>query len=48
MIPYCLTVSLPKGLREALDTSTITDCVQWADRLAGRPDDAVRLESFIY
>ena len=37
-----------KGLREALDTRTITDCVQWADRLAGRPDDAVRFESFIY
>ena len=37
-----------KGLREALDTRTITDCVQWADKLAGRPDDAVRFESFIY
>ena len=37
-----------KGLREVLDTQTITDCVQWADRLAGRPDDAVRFESFIY
>lgn len=37
-----------RGLREALDTQTITDCVQWADRLAGRPDDAVRLESFLY
>ena len=37
-----------KGLHEALDTRTITDCVQWADRLAGRPDDNVRLQSFIY
>ena len=37
-----------KGLREALDTSTITDCVQWADRLVGHPDDDVRFESFIY
>jgi hypothetical protein len=37
-----------RGLREALDTQTITDCVQWADRLAGRADDAVRLESFLY
>jgi hypothetical protein len=37
-----------KGLREALDTPTITDCVQWADRLAGRPDDDIRFESFIY
>lgn len=37
-----------RGLREALDTQTISDCVQWADGLAGRPDDAVRLESFLY
>ena len=37
-----------KGLREALDTQTITGCVQWADRLAGRADDTVRLESFLY
>ncbi len=26
-----------KGLREALDTHTIADCVQWADKLAGHP-----------
>jgi hypothetical protein len=32
-----------RGLRETLDTRTITDCVQWADRLTGRPDDAVRM-----
>jgi len=37
-----------KGLRETLDTPTIADCVKWADRLVGRADDAVRLESFLY
>src|SRR5437016_5906076 len=35
-------------LRETIDTQTIADCVRWADRLAGRADDLVRLESFLY
>jgi hypothetical protein len=46
--PVLPDIVAQKGLREALDTQTITDCVQWADRLAGGPNDAVRLESFIY
>ena len=37
-----------KGLRETLDAPTIVDCVQWADGLSGRPDDAIRFESFLY
>ena len=37
-----------KGLRETLDAQTIHDCVQWADKLSGRHDDVVRLESFLY
>jgi hypothetical protein len=37
-----------KGLRETLDAQTVADCVEWADRLAGHADDAVRLESFLY
>jgi len=37
-----------KGFREALDIQTIADCVNWADRLSGTQDDAMRLESFIY
>ena len=37
-----------KQLCETLDTSTITDCVLWADKLAGHPNDNARFESFIY
>jgi hypothetical protein len=37
-----------KGLRCTLDTYMINECVKCADRLVGRPDDCVRLESFIY
>ena len=37
-----------RGYRETLDLQTIEDIVQGADRLSGRPDDAVRLEAFIY
>lgn len=36
------------NLREALDDGTIEQVVDWADRLAGRDDDAVRLEVFRY
>lgn len=41
-------VGLNLNLRDSLDTQTVTECIQWADRLAGRPDDDVRFESFIY
>jgi hypothetical protein len=34
--------------RETIDLQTIEAVVQAADKLAGRPDDAVRLEAFIY
>src|SRR5882724_2285706 len=37
-----------KGLHEALDVGTIVACVENADHLVGRADDAVRLESFLY
>lgn len=37
-----------RGYREILDLPTIEDIVQGADRLAGRSDDTVRLEAFIY
>ena len=36
------------GYRETLDLQTISDVVMWADRLSGKPNDAVRLESFVY
>jgi hypothetical protein len=37
-----------RGYRETIDLQTIEDVVRAADRLAGGPDDAVRLEAFIY
>jgi len=37
-----------RGYRETLDLETIENIVEAADRLSGRPDDAVRLEAFIY
>lgn len=36
------------NLREALDDGTIEQVVDWADRLAGREDDAARLDVFRY
>src|SRR5258708_6226737 len=37
-----------KGLHGVLDAGTIVACVENADNLAGRADDTVRLESFLY
>ena len=37
-----------RDLTETLDTQTVSDCVQWADRLIGRPDALVRFQSFLY
>src|SRR5690349_11014782 len=37
-----------RGYRETLDIQSIEGIVQGADSLAGRPDDAIRLEAFIY
>jgi hypothetical protein len=37
-----------KNLRETLDDGTIEQVVDWADRLAGREDDAARLDVFRY
>lgn len=41
-------VALRKNLREALDDATIQQVVDWADELAGREDDAARLDVFRY
>lgn len=41
-------VAKRRNLCEALDTETIQQAVDWADQLAGREDDAARLEIFRY
>jgi len=41
-------VAKQRSLRETLDDETIEQVVDWADRLAGREDDAARLEVVCY
>ena len=39
---------ISKGFRETIDSQTIADCIQWADRLSNSNDEAVRFESLVY
>jgi hypothetical protein len=41
-------VAKSKNLRETLDDQTIEQIVDWADKLAGKEDDAARLDVFCY
>src|SRR3569833_561654 len=41
-------IAKERNLCEALDDETIQQAVDWADQLAGREDDAARLEIFRY
>jgi hypothetical protein len=47
-IPIFTPELAPKKLCETLEGGAVSDCVQWADRLNGSPNDPVRLESFLY
>jgi hypothetical protein len=37
-----------RSFTPSLDIDTIADCVKWADRLAGNPDDSARFDIFTY
>jgi hypothetical protein len=37
-----------RGLRSTIDKGTVDACIDWADRLAGRPDDAAAADIIRY